>query len=175
MKKQPSKAWERRDNESAAAFAGFVQYRDMGPERSLAKVGRLMGKQKPNLERWSAKFEWVKRAQAWDDMLDARRVKAAQRAIDQMKARHLKFADALQGISATELNKLVTKAQSQKDAVLSVDQLLRFLRDGTTMERLNRGEPGDISEVHAQGIDLSNLSMDELENLKALQEKARGV
>lgn len=172
--KPPSKPWERLTNETAAAFSGFVQYRDMGPERSLAKVARLMGKLKPNLERWSAKHEWVKRTQAWDDMLDARRVKATTRAIEAMKTRHLQMATTLQGISASELNKLVEKAKTDKGAVITVDQLLRFVREGTTMERLNRGEPGDISEVHAQGLDLSELSMAELETLRELQTKARG-
>jgi hypothetical protein len=43
-------AWERQENESALAFG---VYRDYGSERSLAKVGRALGKSRALIERWS--------------------------------------------------------------------------------------------------------------------------
>lgn len=61
--------WYKLAEESDTAFAAFKQYRDMGPDRSIAKLQEKLGKQptyKRQLSRWSADFSWVKRAEAYD-------------------------------------------------------------------------------------------------------------
>jgi hypothetical protein len=58
--------WERLDGESVQAFEGFALYRDMGVERSLAKVAARLGKSKALMDRWSARDRWVARADSWD-------------------------------------------------------------------------------------------------------------
>ena len=58
-------AFERQPKEGQAkAFEAFSVYLNMGPERSLAAVGRKLGKSEGLLERWSAKFDWAERVQA---------------------------------------------------------------------------------------------------------------
>jgi hypothetical protein len=37
-------SWERQKGESQQAFQAFVAYRDMGSDRSAAKVGRRLGR-----------------------------------------------------------------------------------------------------------------------------------
>ena len=51
------RAWERLENESSRAFEAFSAYRDLGPQRSLAKVAETLGKSKALMERWSAKHD----------------------------------------------------------------------------------------------------------------------
>ena len=51
----PPELWERQDGETAQAFQAFAEYRDMGAERSLAKVAQKLGKSKPLMERWSSR------------------------------------------------------------------------------------------------------------------------
>lgn len=56
--------------ESGKAFAAFELYREMGVERSIAKVAQKYNKSASyiaQLNRWSGQHGWVKRAAAWDD------------------------------------------------------------------------------------------------------------
>jgi hypothetical protein len=69
-----NESWLRRDDETNAAYAAFCLYRDFGAERSILKV--LDGAGLPSSRsgvwaRWSKRFEWVKRAGAYDEHLDA--------------------------------------------------------------------------------------------------------
>src|SRR5215204_1693224 len=57
-------AFEQKPTESAKAFAAFSVYLSMGAERSLAAVGRKLGKSVGLIERWSRKFDWSGRVQA---------------------------------------------------------------------------------------------------------------
>jgi hypothetical protein len=72
-------AWERQENESARAFEAFAVYRDLGAQRSIAKVAEILGKSRALLERWSTKHDWVARCQALearDEMLRREAIEA---------------------------------------------------------------------------------------------------
>jgi hypothetical protein len=56
--------FEQRNGESQKAFAAFSVYLSMGAERSLAAVGKRLGKSAGLIERWSRKFDWPGRVQA---------------------------------------------------------------------------------------------------------------
>src|SRR4051812_26103370 len=58
-------ASDRLYGEPARPYAAFVLYRDMGPQRSTAAVGRELGKSKTLMDRWSAHWSWVERVEAW--------------------------------------------------------------------------------------------------------------
>lgn len=60
-------AWERQENESAKAYEAFSLYRDLGPERSLARVGQTLGKSRALMERWSSRHDWVDRVRGLED------------------------------------------------------------------------------------------------------------
>ena len=62
--------WERQKGESAQAFEAFSIYRDLGSERSQQAVAKQLGKSRQLLARWSAQWEWVERARAYDIDLD---------------------------------------------------------------------------------------------------------
>lgn len=61
------RAWERQEDESARAYEAFAVYRDMGPERSLAKVAEMVGKSTAQMEKWSRRHSWVDRTRALAD------------------------------------------------------------------------------------------------------------
>lgn len=64
--------------EGAKPFLAFYQYLTLPPEtRSLAEVGRKLGKSKALIERWSAKWRWVDRARDFDAHI-SQRAAAAQ-------------------------------------------------------------------------------------------------
>jgi hypothetical protein len=63
-------SWEPQSGESAPAFAAFVEYRDLGPDRSIDAVQRKVKKNTRLLAKWSGHWNWVKRARAYDAHLD---------------------------------------------------------------------------------------------------------
>lgn len=66
--------WDRQPEESAKAYAAFTVYRDMGVGRSIRATAKAIAKSARLLKEWSARHQWVSRADAYD---------AAQRAIAQ--------------------------------------------------------------------------------------------
>lgn len=66
MSKKAKPAWEQRPNESSKAFEAALIYFQMGPARSLERVGQQLGKSKTLMERWSSRYKWKLRAKAWD-------------------------------------------------------------------------------------------------------------
>lgn len=65
--------WEMQEGETSKAFAAFCAYRDMGPERSIDRVGRQGGaKRAPgHVDRWARDHRWTERATAYDAYLDS--------------------------------------------------------------------------------------------------------
>lgn len=61
--------FDRQPGESEQAFTAFRTYLDLGPRRSLATVGRELGKSKAMMERWSSRWSWVARVEAYTDHL----------------------------------------------------------------------------------------------------------
>ena len=58
-------AFEQQPKESDKAFAAFSLYLSQGPERSLAKVAKKLGRSKVLMEKWSSKFDWGARVVAY--------------------------------------------------------------------------------------------------------------
>ncbi len=59
--------WHRQPDESAKAYEAFRIYREMGPSRSISKAARKLNKSTMVLARWSTRWSWQERIQAWDD------------------------------------------------------------------------------------------------------------
>ena len=166
-----SQIWDKRAKESGPAFAAFQAYREMGPQRSTAKVAQSFSKSKRLIDRWSGTHDWVARASAWDKHLDQKGQKAEERAVAAMRTRHIKIAERLQDAGSAELEKLAKAiADAPETAKMTVEQVLRMLREGTLMERLNRDLPGEVVEVKA---DYSKLDVEELVTLRRLLAKSR--
>ena len=56
--------FDKQDRESVKAFAAFSLYLSLGPQRSLAEVGKKLQKSVTILGRWSAMFDWPARVSA---------------------------------------------------------------------------------------------------------------
>jgi hypothetical protein len=73
----PTPPWTRRKHEGSEAYAAFLRYRDLGPERSLEAVHQGFSKGSTKsvrlLARWSSRWEWVDRVRSWDDHLQVER------------------------------------------------------------------------------------------------------
>lgn len=126
------KPWERQKGESRQAFQAFAIYRDMGPARSLQKVAQQLSKSLALMKRWSEKWSWVARAQAWDDEQDRIAREAQQKEIEEMNRRHAQEAMALQRKAVEALKALAPEDLRPRD-------VLAFFVDAAKLERLARG------------------------------------
>ena len=191
---QPEHPWERQPEETDSAWGAFAAYRDLGPnERSLAKTGLKIGKPRRNLEAWCSAWDWVARCAAYDSWLDRQGKLIELAEVRDMRKRHVQMAMSLQGAAALALNKIIAAERSQvkqADGTMAPGPLtlkpneVKELADlGTKLERLTRGEPGEIENLTLTGTlatpapivhDYSNLSTEELRTLRALTRKARG-
>lgn len=120
-------AWDRRETESAKAFAAFALYRDMAAGRSIERVAETLQKDHTFLRRWSARHEWVARAAAYDTEV-ARR--ASAKAIES-------DADAL--------------ARQIEDArLMQIEARARFVEAATDASDMSRAEAARVWAMAAK-------------------------
>jgi len=137
--------WERQHGESAKAFGAFSAYRDTpARDRSIPRcvAAYYEGESKAKVQlwqRWSSRWSWVKRADAWQDE-QGRRARIAHLAeIEAMNRRHVEAAKAL-----------LAKALDALDALdaddLEPGQIRQFVVDAARLERTAMGEPDQVVE-----------------------------
>lgn len=166
----------KKKNEGPEAFEAFAIYRDMGIGRSNAAVAQQLGKSKALMDRWSSAHSWVKRVHAHDLELDRRKRLGDLRAVETMRKRQTMIALKMQDLGYMELEKMLTHAEAAKTKRSSIDDklVLQLIDQGAKLERLNRGEPGEIVQANSgDGIDLSGLTLAELKTLRAVRSKIR--
>ncbi len=170
--------YSKKKDESPEAFEAFAAYRDSGTGRSIRAVGESLGKSEALMSRWSSRHKWVKRAHAFDAERDRRQRLVDLGEADKMRRRHIRIALDLQDLGISELGKMLAEAKRLKKKRGSLDDafILKALEAGTKLERLNRGEPGEIVETHGgETVDLSGLSLNELKALRTMRSKVRAA
>lgn len=88
--------WEQLPDETDTAYHRFSIYLKMGPDRTLEKTRKELGKASGycrQLETWSSKYNWVKRVQAYDRYLIRKALKDKEEILEHGKARLLKMVD----------------------------------------------------------------------------------
>lgn len=138
-----SKPWDRRENETTKAYEAFCIYRDMGRERSLAKVSEKQQKSGSLIGRWSREHGWVDRAAQWDDEQERIEREIAQKeqvkAIKDMRKRHADVAYAMILKAAKALQRI------PEDEIKPQD-ISRFVDVASKLERISRGDVGEVVE-----------------------------
>lgn len=136
--------WERQLNESTQAFEAFAAYRDMGASRSLAKVSRQVCKSKALMERWSVDHDWVKRVAAWDAEKDRVARETTLNDIIEMRKRHAAIAKKMMDTADSALNNI-------KPDEVSTNEIARLVEIASKLERISRGDAGDVIEERDGG------------------------
>lgn len=177
------KLWQRQLNETSAAFEAFVLYRDMAPARSTRRVAEVLDKSKSQIDAWSSANHWVSRCQIWDNEIDKRSTNAQIAEIKAMKRRQARMAFEMQSAAQIALEALKQRLEDAKKKaeesgkatklIMSPENIVRLADIGARLERLNYDEPDSITKV--QESDFSNLSVDEMLQLRKLLEKSQGV
>jgi len=109
--KQPEqhtiKMWDRFPEETDLAYKYFVAYLEMGAERSHAKVVQKQGKKEhyvSQLAKWSTRYSWVERVQAYDDYLITQILEGKKDVIDRTRARLFHLA----GLAVDAIEEVLT-------------------------------------------------------------------
>lgn len=140
--------WERLENEGTKPYEAFAIYRDMGRERGIRKVATELGKSETLISRWSGKFDWVKRAAAWDDEQDriAREIAQKEQAeeIKKMRKRHSALAKKMLDTAEAALE--IFDLDDIKPADVS-----RMVDIAAKLERISRGDVGEVVEERDGG------------------------
>lgn len=191
------KPWEQHPNESSKAYEAARVYFEMGAERTLAKVGEQLGKNKIVVESWSAKFQWVARARAFDAYLADLELQMME---SEFKDRAKKWADRKEALLEREWatgERLMQRAEEMlkipllrqtvsKDGKTIVFEpmkwtagtMLNTIDLASKLGRLSTGEPttrtesNTVQQAKPSGVDYSKLTEAELEQLLQLLSKA---
>jgi len=188
-------AWERQEGESARAYEAFCLYRDLGPERSLAKVGQALGKSVSLMERWSSEHEWVDRVKALearDQMLkhDAVEEHLREKAEDHarretrlrekaLEAREKAMEKSLRMLEypLVEQSRRVEDGPDGEEEVTYVFEPTRWsLATAVQLYAMSQGGGPSEAELEETGeMDLADLSEDELRHLLEAHAKIKWV
>ena len=160
--------------ESTKHRHAFERYWRLGPERSIEALHAAMraeGKA-PSLRTlyaWSSKYQWQDRIADLERDARAAEHEARVAVIREMHERHVKEALLLQQRGAEWLA-TINETKATPDAAI------RALVEGAKLERLARGEPTEVKEIHHDDADprLSRLSDERLAALIARAEDALG-
>lgn len=178
-----ARAWYRRPNESHQAFEAFTCYLTLGPDRSNARVAQQLGKSKHLMDRWSKRHEWVIRVTAYEEQFALRVLDETEDERIKLMKEHADFASLLLRKARARLEVLadqvsddpLEQAVGEKTGVYpTVDQALRAGDLAVKVGRLATGLDGKFTPQNAGVTDLSQLNEDELDQLEALMDKAKG-
>lgn len=168
--------WDRRDNETAKAYAAFLEYRNLGVQRSLSAVSQKLNKSIMVLARWSSPNDWVARAEAWDAEQNRRdeetRAEARKRLIERELVDYEKALGKFDDVwERTKLHERRTRRTLDDGSIVEVielnvtdwRELTKWRDDISKQGRRALGLPDKITQSQVNvDMDLTNKSDDEL-------------
>jgi hypothetical protein len=153
--------WGPQPGETAMGFQAFCTYRDLpAGKRTIAAVGRQLGRDPSVLRALSAKFNWVDRAFAFDTWLDRKATEELARGRTTMLQEH---AD----VAVLARSKILTRLKTLDPNDLSVRDLAAWLELSVKIERQARGEPDKKIDVSGEISIVEGLPADERRSLMA--------
>ncbi|WP_307972907.1 hypothetical protein [uncultured Dialister sp.] len=152
-KAKTAASWIQQPGETAKQFEAFQEYYTMpAGERSLAKVGKRLGKSTALMERWSSKNHWVERARNHDKELARMAYEEEARKVKAMAARHAKLGLALQ-------NKGIMALNDVKKEEIDLKSILLYIRQGVALER--QGFFSNLAELNREYREMDSGADDE--------------
>ena len=129
--------WDPLPGEPGTSYAGFVTYREQRiGHRSLRRVAQRLGRARSLIERYSSRFGWVQRAQAWD--VEQAQQRAADRATLEQEwvERHSDVGRRMQAVGVAGLARVLEMDQELVAAGKKVrlGDYLRMITAGSALE-----------------------------------------
>ncbi len=160
-----SHVWQKQPGESRQAFAAFVAFRDAGATRSITKVAAGLSKSRGLMSRWSSRWNWHGRADAWDAHLEAEWVSEARAQRREAARRHVQITQDVQA-------KIVARLASIDADTLTAADLIRLLDVSVRIEREALGMGQRLEVTGAGGGPISTVELtpltDEERNMRMI-------
>jgi len=165
--------WERQPGESEQAWEAFQLYRDIGTDRTYMGVAERLHKSGQIMRRWAHRWMWEDRVLAWDNHLDEIARQEIEKGRIAMVKRHIKLAEHLQAVAASQINEWAQKVKEKKPLNLTPADVTRMFDVAMKAERLSRGEPTENTQVTRPGesVDLTPHDLFGSSEYRALREK----
>lgn len=129
--------WERQPKEPVSTFSAFALYRDLGPQRSLSKVAASMKRNLSALKEASVKWQWVERADAYSDYVDARMREERENERARLERTDAGIAAALKGIVLRRVNGSPAAVDQAGNPVEPVERIDPNTLDAGDLARLS--------------------------------------
>lgn len=136
--------WEMQPTDTPKSWEAFQIYRDLGKNRSLKKVAEQLKKSETIIGRWSGKHNWIERIAAWEAEQDRLIREELMKDIGTMRKRHVDIANAM-------LIKAARALQKMPDDEIKAADISRMVDIATKLERISRGDVGDVIEERDGG------------------------
>lgn len=174
--------WTRQPFDTEKRWRAFVVYREQPPPRTIRGVSEILADPasgKPfdvrTLEQWSSENAWPERCVAYDRHIDERRVEATMRILEEdartAAAFHVDLLRKAQQAAASVVHDWLDRlARGERLDAWSPHEVRAMIKDCITLERLVRGQATE--RVEHGIVDLSALTIDEIETLRMLETKA---
>ncbi len=128
------KLWERQGKESFKAYEAFCIYRDLGAGRTLIAVAEKLQKSYDLIRRWSKKYDWQNRADAWDKEISE---KAAQKAAEEY-AKMLEVQINIGKMLQAKAAKAIQNIDFENVSIKSLPSVVNAISVGVEIERTAR-------------------------------------
>ena len=154
VNKRTALVFEQQPKESTKAFAAFKTYLGLGPERSLVAVASKVGKYRSLIERWSRKFDWPARVQAYmAHLAEAERLAIQGQALEKAVEWHQKHEAVRREAwrEAEETIAMVRQAREEwqvKGRLPGWEGMARMLELAFKLKQFAAGMPSEIKETH---------------------------
>ena len=135
--------WERQAGESTKAYSAFQKYLNLSERRTLAKVAQMSDCSSQNVERWSRRWCWVARVQAFDVIEEEKFREQASRDRLAMRWRQIALGIACQNIAAHGVREFQAKVAAGQALNLGADEIKSLLAIGSELEGRGMGEEKD--------------------------------
>jgi hypothetical protein len=133
--------WLRWLREGERPYAAFVTYRDLGDERGLQRVADELAVSRTLISRWSAQWQWVARALAWDHAQRRAQDAAAAAARERLTQQHHGVASQLL-VAALEL---LRHPADERPKSADVAAAATAIEKAIQQQRLATGLPSDVT------------------------------
>lgn len=149
--------WEQLPEETSTAYYRFSIYLELGADRSIREVGEKLGKSKgyeKQLEKWSSKYHWVKRASAYDRHCIRKSLNNRQEIIDTVMSKMLaaseEVTDGLLEIAKGEKKFSPSEADTLTQRLKAIESILDRIGVPKQKEIINTGEEDKGATLYQQ-------------------------
>jgi hypothetical protein len=125
----PPAPWERQPDETSRQYHAFKLFRDMGPNRTLVELAKLLKFTQQRAHQLCTKNHWQQRIRAWEQHIEAFEQQELIRLKKEAVARHLNTSHMLQDIAEKKL-----KDKRFHKKVSTARDVLSYAKAGVQME-----------------------------------------